>query len=338
VAALISDRRADYLICAISIVLNALHHIQVVLLAILPQLTTLLLFATFVVWNGGVVLGDKSNHVATVHTPQILYVWAYILFFSFPIILPRTLEQVYQFFAGSPHESIPSTRHSSSLKLSSNNSRSAYTFSRIFLFLALVGLALVAVHCNTIVHPFTLADNRHYVFYVFRILRRHWIIKYTAAPMYIVCAWLAINALDQDRGPAAQVSSSAASRRPKEMDRSKTSSRSASSGSATVTTSFVLIWLAATTLTLITAPLVEPRYYIMSWIVWRLHVLPVPSSSAQDSAKTSNGGAQPYSTTTLSLWAETAWFIVVNMVTGYMFLYKGFEWAQEPGAVQRFMW
>jgi hypothetical protein len=25
-------------------------------------------------------------------------------------------------------------------------------------------------------------------------------------------------------------------------------------------------------------------------------------------------------------------------VTGYVFLYKGFEWPQEPGKVQRFMW
>jgi alpha-1,2-glucosyltransferase len=35
---------------------------------------------------------------------------------------------------------------------------------------------------------------------------------------------------------------------------------------------------------------------------------------------------------------ETIWFIVINVVTGYVFLYEGFEWPQEPGKLQRFMW
>lgn len=38
------------------------------------------------------------------------------------------------------------------------------------------------------------------------------------------------------------------------------------------------------------------------------------------------------------LWLETAWFAAINVVTAYVFLYKGFEWKQEPGNVQRFMW
>ena len=42
---------------------------------------------------------------------------------------------------------------------------------------------LVAVHFNTIVHPYTLADNRHYVFYVFKILRRYPALKYLAVPV-----------------------------------------------------------------------------------------------------------------------------------------------------------
>lgn len=38
------------------------------------------------------------------------------------------------------------------------------------------------------------------------------------------------------------------------------------------------------------------------------------------------------------LWVETLWFVVVNIGTAYVFLYRGFEWPQEPGNVQRFMW
>jgi DIE2/ALG10 family len=54
---------------------------------------------------------------------------------------------------------------------------------------------LLAIHFNTIIHPFTLADNLHYVFYVFRVLPLHPAFKYAAIPAYITFAWLVINAL-----------------------------------------------------------------------------------------------------------------------------------------------
>jgi alpha-1,2-glucosyltransferase len=38
------------------------------------------------------------------------------------------------------------------------------------------------------------------------------------------------------------------------------------------------------------------------------------------------------------LWLETLWFGVVNAGTMWLFLHRGFEWEQEPGSVQRFMW
>ena len=38
------------------------------------------------------------------------------------------------------------------------------------------------------------------------------------------------------------------------------------------------------------------------------------------------------------LWLETAWFMLVNVATGYVFLYRDFSWPQEPGKVQRFLW
>jgi alpha-1,2-glucosyltransferase len=55
----------------------------------------------------------------------------------------------------------------------------------------------VGVKFNTIVHPFTLADNRHYVFYIFRLLLRHPLIKYAAVPVYFLCAWLVIDAMGE---------------------------------------------------------------------------------------------------------------------------------------------
>lgn len=39
-------------------------------------------FVVFIKWNGGITLGDRANHTATVHTPQLWYFSAFTCFFS----------------------------------------------------------------------------------------------------------------------------------------------------------------------------------------------------------------------------------------------------------------
>lgn len=104
--------------------------------------------------------------------------------------------------------------------------------------------------------------------------------------------------------------------------------------------SFVLVWIAATALSLVTAPLVEPRYFIIPWVMWRLHLPPSPTPVAlrQQRPADENERARADLATNAPKFLETAWFIAINAITGYVFLYKGFEWPQEPGKIQRFMW
>lgn len=328
------------MISVASLAISALVQLPKVTVAVLSQVSILLIFASFVIWNGGVVLGDKSNHIATLHTPQMLYIWPYMLFFS-PIILIIAFSRLQSYNTTSKQLST-----SARVALTTNSSQAAYLSTRVLLFLAFTAAALTSVHFNTIIHPFTLADNRHYVFYIFRILRKHWALKYLAAPVYAVCAWLALTALGGQRAKLESSDTSTASGTVRvegkptltDQDTSRPTnaaptpsapSSSASTSSAETTTSTVLIWLFTTTLTLVTAPLVEPRYFILPWLVWRLHVLP-SSSSFSSPSSTSN--------TKRLLWAETAWFVLINVATGYMFLHRGFEWSQEPGNVQRFLW
>ena len=118
-------------------------------------------------------------------------------------------------------------------------------------------------------------------------------------------------------------------------------------GQHSATVSFTLIWLATTALQVITAPLVEPRYFILPWIFWRLHVplrLP-PATAVEDVPAQQKRGAVSRSLRARwweeydhRLWLETAWLVAVNVGTGWVFLKWGFVWAQEPGKVQRFMW
>ncbi|KAL1797465.1 hypothetical protein ACET3X_004071 [Alternaria dauci] len=163
----------DVVMFVLSVVVVALRKPLVVLKVILPYIIFLVLFAGFVVWNGSVVLGDKSAHTATIHLPQMLYIWPYIALFSAPLLIGPLLRPIVTF--------LPRRLQI----LSHEHLNTAYygipTLATTGLFIA---VSFLAVHFNTIVHPYTLADNRHYVFYVFKMLRLHPALKYLAVPVY----------------------------------------------------------------------------------------------------------------------------------------------------------
>ena len=52
---------------------------------------TALTFVIFVFWNGGVALGDKSNHVLSIHLAQPFYFSAFTMFYLLPLIEFRKL-------------------------------------------------------------------------------------------------------------------------------------------------------------------------------------------------------------------------------------------------------
>lgn len=97
-----------------------------------------------------------------------------------------------------------------------------------------------------------------------------------------------------------------------------------------------------------TAPLVEPRYFILPWVTWRLLApawsISLPHDAADNNPpiiKTVASLARRYD---LRLWLETAWFGVVNVLTMYIFVTRPFYWRDgegnlaDGGRVQRFMW
>ncbi|KAF4629231.1 hypothetical protein G7Y89_g8921 [Cudoniella acicularis] len=112
------------------------------------------------------------------------------------------------------------------------------------------------------------------------------------------------------------------------------------------TTSFLLILLLTTALSLITAPLVEPRYFILPFVLWRLHLPPhspsPPTKSHASPSPTSKAETGLEKMQTLvgklggySLHAETLWYLLINAVTGYIFLYRTYlPWLSGPGDVE----
>ncbi|KAK0535019.1 glucosyltransferase [Tilletia horrida] len=236
----------------------------------------LLAFAGFLLWNGSIVLGDKSNHVAALHFPQLLYFAAFSVIFGWPAIAATT-------------PSLPAL-----VRRTVKNLVGGWT--QVLLTTVSVGAAVAAVHLFTIEHPFLLADNRHYAFYIWRrIVKAHPYARYALAPVYVVCGRLAWDALAPTRS---------------------------------------FIWMlgfcAALVLTLVPSPLIEPRYFLVPYVVWRAHI--VPAGVARRTQADTGQGAVP-------LWqaAEGAWYLLINVVTVAVFLYRPFKWPSEAGW-QRFMW
>eukprot|EP00116_Pleurobrachia_bachei_P001299 sb/3461561/ len=129
-----------------------------------PYILIIFGFAGFILYNKGIVVGDRSAHVAVLHFPQFLYFLLFIFFFSAPHMVQRL-------------------RYSHLTVL-----RYCFRPVHVALFFA---SALLAVACFRYEHPYLLADNRHYTFYVWRrILNR------TPATMYLllpVCFYTFLN-------------------------------------------------------------------------------------------------------------------------------------------------
>ncbi|TQW00477.1 glucosyltransferase [Cordyceps javanica] len=371
----------DMIFTALSIGIAVICNPLQVLRQVWPYIVVLASFVSFVQWNGSVVLGDKSNHVATIHLAQMLYIWPFFAFFSLPLLLPSGLSflNMAASFLRTPTRAATATVAAPGSFLRFRVLWPAYLTGTAVLSLAVVWF-------NTVVHPFTLADNRHYMFYVFRYtIRRGAAVRLALVLPYTLCRWAVWDALGghnswsgDDEGPMAYVShpfwippptakirrQTAAAYPRSPEPRPTAEDRKASEfalracleqdslhlSTKSVATSTGLVLLLATALSLVTAPLVEPRYFILPWVVWRLMV---PAWRLKDHLR--HGGFLEGSTAVeaaarwsgtydMRLFLEGAWHMAINLATGYVFLYKPYVWRAENGTVleggnlQRFMW
>lgn len=257
-------------------------------------------------------------------------------------------------------------------------------------YLGTFALSFLVVRYNTIIHPFTLADNRHYMFYIFRYtILRSPAMRYMLIPAYTVSRWLCWRALSgcwfnsflpqAPECPVSRQSSSptafynrpfpepllfAPSARPPVDDKEEAEAEpparlvqtlddAACRAAAPPPTSTALLWLLTTALSLVTAPLVEPRYFILPWVFWRLLVPGWPAHACAEPPDLAHrldrvrGLGWLFAVgrrADLRLVLETAWFLLINMGTMYVFLTRPFLWKAEDGTlldggrVQRFMW
>ena len=270
---------------------------------------------------------------------QMLYIWPYIAFFSFPVMLPSLMYNLLPLLTSKVVENLPKSLQG--FHSASNN------LPRLAILIPILATTLVTIHYNTLVHPFTLADNRHYTFYVFRLLTRHPLTKYLVSPLYLFFGWACISALagmkpiEEEPTPIKKSDKGWPETKPRipgyDADRE-----------AVRALSFIL-WLLTSALSLASTPLVEPRYFILPWMMWRIQI---PLSSITNLREDNHSRARLAGTQKSGVLGalvdiftrshilnlETLWLLLVNAVTCYLFLYRGFSWPSEPSSIQRFMW
>ena len=144
-------------------------------------------------------------------------------------------------------------------------------------------------------HPFLLADNRHYTFYVWRrVFMLHPIIPYLLIPGYIACAWAWY----------IRIGKSSHWLRSTMVHCKLLTGQDQTLLQNLLLPVFVLP-------TLIPTPLLEPRYFLIPYVLLRAQVVDVPL---------------------YAVIGEGFWYGAINAATMYVFLHR------ERAGVGRFMW
>ncbi|XP_021912123.1 dol-P-Glc:Glc(2)Man(9)GlcNAc(2)-PP-Dol alpha-1,2-glucosyltransferase isoform X2 [Carica papaya] len=178
-----------------------------------PFFIVLMAFAGFVIWNGGIVLGAKEAHVVSPHFAQIMYFGLVsalaVAPLHFNIIQARDLFR--SFWKNRPN-------------------------SLLLCVIALIA-GFLAVHFFSIAHPYLLADNRHYTFYLWRkVINADQSRKYLFVPLYVYSWFSILNLLGKTRRKV-----------------------------------WVLVFFLANVAVLVPAPLIEFRYYTIPFFLSVLH-------------------------------------------------------------------
>jgi alpha-1,2-glucosyltransferase len=201
----------------VGLVVAMLRHWRVLLLRFWAYLLPLGGFVVFLFQNGGsIVVGDKSHHRLSLHVAQLAYLTALTAGYSAgPFVLSPTVLRRFAAWLLTPWG------------------------------LVVTGVTAALTDRFTLSHPFLLADNRHYTFYLWaRVFRPRPHMNALLSPAYALAAHYVLSGL-VDAGGGLRA----------------------------------LIWGVAAALVLLPAQLLEPRYFTIPLIVAILEMSPRPLAS-----------------------------------------------------------
>lgn len=152
-------------------------------------------------------------------------------------------------------------------------------------------------------HSYLLADNRHYPFYVWKnVFQRHFAVKYLLVPVYAVLAVYLFAVLAQGNSPL-----------------------------------WVTSFLVCCLLSLVPQKLLEFRYFILPFLLFRIHTHHEPHHNSSSPGNTNQSHTPSLFPPLLALVAELAFYVALNAATIWVFLYRPFKWPNSD-QWQRFIW
>lgn len=200
---------------------------------LLPFIVNFVLFGVFLKVNGGITFGDKENHEINLHVVQVFYAFTFINCFTWPVWLSTyKIRKYIKFCVG--HQSVLSII--------------THVVGNV-LFAALIKYI---IDNFTVVHPFLLADNRHYTFYIWKRILSHSKSHWLMIPIYHFASWNIVDSLLSNKS---QLSLSFVT---------------------------VITFIISIVLTVVPSPLFEPRYYITPLIIFRLFISPTDHPSTRN--------------------------------------------------------
>lgn len=123
-------------------------------------LLPIILFIIFVIWNGGITLGDKEHHKPVIHLAMPLHMLTVAS-------LVTTLPDVIQLLINSNLHEIKNI---------------IFKF-HIYDMLGIVIVFIILI-CGMKDHPFLLSDNRHYMFYIWKRILSKSKFRFLLTPVY----------------------------------------------------------------------------------------------------------------------------------------------------------
>lgn len=232
------------------------------------------IFIVFVVFlnNGDIVVGDRRAHIPHFHPMQLCYFIIFLLSFSLPWYLSQAYFNIQTY------------------KFTSKQLTISKKIKSIPKMIMLITIISGLVYLNTIAHPYLLADNRHYMFYAWRLLfgpGKPVFFRYLPVPVYAYGLYFVDSKL---------------------------------SASSIV---YKLAFWMVTPLVLCLQFLLEPRYFVVPYLMYRLH----------------SNIIQMNSSTIKSALIEFTAYQICNFVIMWIFLCRPFiSTMDNTGRIDRFTW
>lgn len=247
-------------------------------------------FVLFLIYNRGITLGDKDNHSVGLHIMQVFYCFVLFTVLTVPVWFSEDYVKWYMY---------------------------RFRFAWLIVLIE-ISIIWVFIRYFLVVHPFLLADNRHYSFYIFKYLINSpsfWIKYGLMGLVYHFSTFVTFHNLNGNLFEFSSIT-----------DVPFKETRDLPLKPTWIT---IIAFTCCLIFTLVPSPLFEPRYYIIPFFIYRI-IICVPYEEIWNGLGRSN-------VILIRLYLEFAYLVAFNAILVLVFIKKEVVW-EGMSEIQRIIW